>query len=361
LKIAIISDYIDSADWGGAARVAVEQAFTLKKMNHDVVLIAPSRSGNTLPNINHIHWSYKRSLPGVLKFRNQLAKHISKFSPDLTILHQPLSGLIFQNTFPQKHNRYFFHSSWIDELISLGRKHGIKLKAYIEKKVVMESEKVFVTSSFSQSVLKNHVPSAVSKAIINPLGVRSPPFEFNENYSNSIFETYNIPKNHKIVSVFRRLIPRTGVSLFINAFAKCSGMTALIGGIGEMQNELIELTKKLNIEDNIRFLGYLGEDSMIKILQGADVSVVPSLELEGFGLSTVEAMACGCPVVATPVGNNPDLINTCNGGVISEDRTEKALADALILCLEKNWDKKFLSERTLKKYNWHTHAQALIS
>ena len=71
-------------------------------------------------------------------------------------------------------------------------------------------------------------------------------------------------------------------------------------------------------------------------------------------------MACGCPAIVTPVGNNPNLVKSVEGGIISEDLSVDALKKAINLCLEKTWDKESLSERVLNRYNWRRHAEVLL-
>ncbi len=362
MKIAIISDFIDPAEWGGAAKVAAEQAKSLYSLGHTVIVISPSFSNVKIPDIEHVQWQYRRGIIGILKFRKELKHHTKIFSPDLAILHQPFSGSLFQLLFPKIRSRYFFHSSWVDEMVSLKSTKGIAIKGLLEKYVLTHSEKIFIASPFTKSVLQRRVPEVASNAIENPLGVHSPPFNriSSESNRNQIRSIYNIPNDDKIVSIFRRLIPRTGVDLFLNVLVKCQNITALIGGMGYMKDQLKQQAINLGIGKKVRFLDYVEENQMVKILQASDAAIVPSLELEGFGLSTVEAMVCGCPVVATPVGNNINLIRSCNGGVISESINEIDILKALNSCLNAHWDRHLLSQKVLECYNWDRHVKKMI-
>ncbi len=361
MKIAIISDFIDPAEWGGAAKVAAEQAKSLHSLGHTVIVISPSFSDVKIPNVEHIQWRYSRGINGIFKFTKKLKHYTKIVSPDLAILHQPFSGSLFPFLFPKIKSRYFFHSSWVDEVVSLNNTKGITVKAYLEKYVLSHAGKIFVTSPFTKPVLHRHIPELASGAIENPLGVCSPPFmDSNKNNHDAIRSLYTIPATHKMVSIFRRLIPRTGVDLFLNVLAKCTNITALVGGIGSMEDQLKQQVVDLGIEKQVRFLGYVEENQMIKILQASDAAIVPSIELEGFGLSTVEAMACGCPVVATPVGNNANLIHSCDGGVISKSVNAIDVLNALNSCLEVHWDRHQLSRKVLALYNWNNHVGKLI-
>ena len=62
--------------------------------------------------------------------------------------------------------------------------------------------------------------------------------------------------------------------------------------------------ERLGLEPAVRLLGRIGEEALVNWYRLATVSVMPTQSLEGFGLSTAESLACGTPVVATPLGGN---------------------------------------------------------
>ncbi len=340
--------------------MAVEQFKALLELGHDVILLAGSESGVAVHETRHLSWVYRRSLAGLLCIRRELKRTLEVHQSDLLILHQPLTGYIVQSVFPEIAARYFFHSSWVDEATSLGRNYGVILRRYLEHRTLRRAQKVFVTSEFTHEVLTNHEPQIAQNARVVPLGVKSPPFVVDEAAGARLRDRYGIPHDNKIISVFRRLVPRTGVSLLPEVLSRCPDVTALVGGRGELEASLKRQVDDLGITSRIIFLGYVKDTEKIEILQGSDASLVPSLELEGFGLATLEALACGCPVVVTPIGNNPVLVNACNGGTIAADTTPAALGAALIDCLSKNWDKSDISKKAVAQYNWRVHAERLL-
>lgn len=85
----------------------------------------------------------------------------------------------------------------------------------------------------------------------------------------------------------------------------------LIAGAGSLLADLQQFCRENNIVDKVFFLGNINE--MASFYAGLDVYVQPSLS-EGFSNSILEAMAAGCPVVATDAGGNPDVLcNHLNG------------------------------------------------
>ncbi|MBO1048075.1 MAG: glycosyltransferase [Dolichospermum sp. DEX182a] len=113
---------------------------------------------------------------------------------------------------------------------------------------------------------------------------------------------YNIPV---IVSV-GRLSQQKGQWHLIRAFKKVIEVlkeaNLLLVGDGELKNSLLQLSKDIGIEKNVCFVGW--QTNPIKYMFKADIFVFPSL-WEGFGLSLVEAMACGLPVISTDCQAGP--------------------------------------------------------
>lgn len=75
---------------------------------------------------------------------------------------------------------------------------------------------------------------------------------------------------------------------------------------GVLALELIELSKELGIKDNIHFVGSVEDNDLPSIYTNAKIFVLPSF-FEGFGLPIIEAMACGCPVIASNAASIPEI------------------------------------------------------
>ncbi len=111
-----------------------------------------------------------------------------------------------------------------------------------------------------------------------------------------------------LVSV-ARLIPRKGFNFLLEALANIRDIDwnwAVIGS-GPEQEPLARQAAQLGISERIQWLGHLPEDAKWRALASADVFVLPSLH-EGFGVVNLEAMACGLPIVTTPVGGQSDFL-----------------------------------------------------
>jgi glycosyltransferase involved in cell wall biosynthesis len=102
-------------------------------------------------------------------------------------------------------------------------------------------------------------------------------------------------------------------------------------GDGPLRARLEERARELRIGHRVDFLG--SRSDVAAILQGCDVLVRPSL-LEGMPLAVLEAMACGLPVVATPVAGTSELVRDGENGLLVRPADPGALAGAILRLME---------------------------
>jgi glycosyltransferase involved in cell wall biosynthesis len=110
----------------------------------------------------------------------------------------------------------------------------------------------------------------------------------------------------------RRLDPRMGLPVLLDGFARAAvdspRARLWIAGKGPQRQELNELIESLKLGGQVRLLGLVAESELPGLYNAADCTVMPSLDLEGFGLVTLESLACGTPVIGSRAGANPELI-----------------------------------------------------
>ncbi|HPF12953.1 MAG TPA: N-acetyl-alpha-D-glucosaminyl L-malate synthase BshA [Planctomycetota bacterium] len=139
------------------------------------------------------------------------------------------------------------------------------------------------------------------------------------------------------VSNFR---PVKQVPWLVRCFARAVGdrqATLLLVGDGPDQPAARQVAEELGVASRVRFLGT--RDALPQLLGPADVYCSASIE-ESFGLSALEAMACGTPVVSTRVGGVPEVVDDGVTGFLTEPGNLEAYADALA---------KLLFDRPLSK------------
>jgi glycosyltransferase involved in cell wall biosynthesis len=169
----------------------------------------------------------------------------------------------------------------------------------------------------------------------------------------------------------RNLVPRMGLEHFVRAVAmvrdEAPGILALIGGEGPLRAELERLIRQHGLKDHVRLTGFIPEEDLPKYYQAADLVVMPTYELEGFGLVTVEALACGTPVAGTPVGATPEILREIDPSLLTGGTQAGAIAESLRIILrrfrERPGERAGLAARGLAavraRYTWDRHCAAL--
>ena len=147
-----------------------------------------------------------------------------------------------------------------------------------------------------------------------------------------------LPQDAYVLVVVRRLARRMGLANLLRAFAAVCGdfpdaLLLVVGG-GELRLELEALARELGLDGRVQFAGRVAEEELPLYYQAADLSVVPSVALEGFGLVTVEAMACGTPVMGTPVGGTAEILSGFDDRLLFRGTAPEDLAAGLVWALD---------------------------
>jgi glycosyltransferase involved in cell wall biosynthesis len=106
-----------------------------------------------------------------------------------------------------------------------------------------------------------------------------------------------------------------------------------IAGAGELESALRAQIAALGLSEAVTLLGRVTEDELVRRYQQADLVVLPTQELEGFGLTTAEALACGTPVLGTPAGATPELLAPLDEALIAAGTAPDQIATAALALL----------------------------
>lgn len=127
-----------------------------------------------------------------------------------------------------------------------------------------------------------------------------------------------------------RVTALKGIEMLVRVAARMPDIELLVVGQGELRPAL---TAAYANHSNIRFLGKVAQEQLAEHYAAAAAVVLPTLVPETFGLTVVEAAACGTPaIVARSSGGAAELVNTTGGGLLYE--TEQELADAILRIVE---------------------------
>ncbi len=134
-----------------------------------------------------------------------------------------------------------------------------------------------------------------------------------------------------------RLETYKGVDCLLRAFAEVlktiPDARLIIAGDGTEREHLEQLTRDLSLTAAVEFVGHVGRSEVENIYQRAALAVMPSTWVEAFGLSGIEAMSVGRPVVASRVGGIPDWLIDGTTGYLVPPQDTRALAGAIIKLL----------------------------
>lgn len=137
-----------------------------------------------------------------------------------------------------------------------------------------------------------------------------------------------------VVGAVKTLLPNYGIDSLINGFdifrkRHPEGKFRLeIAGTGPQEGVLRAQVKDLGLEDMVVFLGFITMEEVAEAFNRMDVTVIPS-SIESFGVSAVEAQACGTPVIASNVGGLPEATYPGVTSILIEPKNPAMIADAL--------------------------------
>jgi glycosyltransferase involved in cell wall biosynthesis len=133
----------------------------------------------------------------------------------------------------------------------------------------------------------------------------------------------------------------------------------VVGG-NSLKDMLVSMSRRLTLNDHIEFTGFIPEETLPGHYQAADIFILPTIELEGFGLVTLEALASGTPVLGTPVGGTKEILGAFDDRFLFRDASHEALAEKIVeFCSEyrrnaAKWQRDSLCCRDFveKNYSW---------
>ena len=144
------------------------------------------------------------------------------------------------------------------------------------------------------------------------------------------------PAGEKIIVTTSRLVPKNGIDILIQAIAEVKktipDIRCHIIGDGPERKNLELLASALGVGAHIKFFGNVPYEEISKYLWSVSVFVRPSRS-EGMGNSFVEALAAGLPVIGTPVGGIPDIIEDGKTGLFSKPENPEDLAEKILAVL----------------------------
>lgn len=287
---------------------------------------------NELKNSNiNVKMINKRPHKDWIKTKKKLRKLYKDFKPD--IVHSHLESVTFHTCRALSK----FKVPIIQTIHSSVINHLFVQKYYIKKRV---SAYVSISEQLQQIINdKIGIKEENNYLIYNGVNI--------EEFKN---ENRKINDEAKKIISIGRLTPAKDYKNLFNAIKilekklkkdKSKIPEFLIVGDGELEKDLKELSKNLNIDDNVNFLGL--RDDIPELLSESDIYVMSS-EWEGLSIALIEAAASGIPIIATNAGSNSEIINDGENGMIVSVKNSEVLADRLYKLIKNKKLRKKISK-----------------
>jgi glycosyltransferase involved in cell wall biosynthesis len=159
--------------------------------------------------------------------------------------------------------------------------------------------------------------------------------------------------NKKVIINIASLHKKKGHELLINSIAilkkQIPELKVWIIGEGPEENSLRHLSNQLGVQEIVGFLGRIDNHKIQSYLSCGDLFAFPSIA-ESFGISQVEGMLTGLPVVATRNFGSEDIVLDGHNGFIVSSRDPKEYADCLLEALTKTWDQYFIRQSAVERF-----------
>lgn len=357
LRILVISDVSPSHIGGGGERVLWEQASRLAKLGHAVRILsrAPAdEAEGTVERqgvrIRHFDADQRSLLQfvrsSILQSRRTAARELAEADADVLHLHQPLSGygVLRSSSGRRIPSLYTFHSPAPLEYRlrqgMTGRHRGgwtgslaTVLLRLIEGSCLKHATRIHVLSDYSASLLWRLYRIPSERIVKIPGGADTDWFQPATDRA-AVRHDLGISEGRPLLLTLRNLEARMGLDILIRSMAlvrrQAPQTLLLIGGTGSLRHELESLVTSLGLHAHVRFLGFVPDERLPLYYQAADFFILPTRELEGFGLVTVEALACGTPVLGTSVGATPEILRPLRPDLLFSDTNPDALAHRIL-------------------------------
>jgi glycosyltransferase involved in cell wall biosynthesis len=224
-----------------------------------------------------------------------------------------------------------FHGPWAQEDLRGANSVAAYAKRLVEHLVYRRARELIVLSGAFRRILVEDYRVSPWQVHVVPPGVDLDLFRPGD--SREARRALGIEPSAWVVFTVRRLVPRMGVDVLLETWQRLArsheGALLLVAGDGPLRRELESRAADLAVADSVRFVGRLTDEQLVAYYRAADVCVVPSIALEGFGLVVLEALACGTAVIGSDVGGLPETLARLDPRLVVPARDSAALAERL--------------------------------
>lgn len=251
-----------------------------------------------------------------------------------------------------------------------------ELRLHTEKQLLLRADKVIATTPFEKDILIKAYSVLPEDIVVIPCGVNTEVFTPLKNK----IRIKNDLKGKKIILFVGRFEENKGLEVLLEALVKLKNDNSdktqashliIAGGdplalpeqdISPEKKRYLDYINRNGISDLVTFVGPLDHKELRKYFSSADVTVVPSY-YESFGLVAIEAMTCGCPVIASRTGGLQHIVRNGKTGLLVEPKDSGSLAEAISNLLTNQNKRTYMAKEAAvyaRQYSWKRIAKLTL-
>ncbi len=388
LSILMLTDFLYEDAPGGSRRVVKEVAEGLAARGHRVTIVVPrwdggdaerdERGGIAIYRYGHGDRGL-RALPALVSDgRRVLAELRREQGHPFDILHAHFAYSHLPALFSRRLDLAWatarsFYGPWALEGLAergpqrqadvkgaLGQWAEFKGRSLVETWSLARADAVIALSDYSVQQLTRMYKVQRQAITLVPGGVDARRFTPPDASKEEVRRRLGLPVDGPLLLTVRRLAARMGLDNLIAAMPHVARSLPIaprlvIVGQGELRAHLEAQVAALGLGDRVHFAGFVPDDLLPQYYQAADLFVLPTRSLEGFGIITLEAFASGLPVLGTPVGATPELLARVDRRLILEGSEPDAIASGIVryfTSVRGQVSSPRLRELALTRYTW---------
>ncbi|UCC60806.1 MAG: glycosyltransferase [Dehalococcoidia bacterium] len=390
LRIAMLSVHscpigtLGSKDTGGMSVYIRELAHELGRIGHSVDIYTRAHDpdddqivelGNNtrvihlrVGDVEHIHklvlYTHLADMAcSVENFRKSNALQY-----DLIHSHYWLSAWVgrqLQTWWHVPHITMFHTLGAVKNVIGIGEDEP-ELRVVSERELVSDCHKIIAATQKEKADLIHYYSAPQEKVSVIPCGVNLSLFQSMDRETARRHLGFN---GYNIALFVGRVEPLKGIDQLFMAMPSLNRdrefKLVVIGGNDECEPELERLrnlSRDLNIQDSVVFIGTVRQEDLPFYYSAADVCVVPSY-YESFGLVALESLACGTPVVATRVGGMESVVLPGKNGYLINNNAPALFAESIAMLISGQTDPGESAEvirSSVTGFSWSNIAAKMI-
>ncbi|MFO7870634.1 MAG: glycosyltransferase family 4 protein [Kiritimatiellia bacterium] len=385
MNVLVLTENVFPDVTGGSGRVVTQTCKGLVKSGHHVHVITRLINGSQLEEEREegIRISRYRVSRFVWNTLHSVSRSIRAASRDtafdIVSIHQPFPGLVGVRSRPLRGVPKIrtFHGPWHEEyrvsmsgepniFCRLKLKIGTILRRCADAYVLSRVDMVRVLSNYAARMACEICPSCSQRTRIIPGGVDAESFRPPTD-KKAVRKQLDLPEDRQIIFTVRNLTRRMGLDTLIEAMRdvrrRIHGALLIIGGQGAMRAELEEQIDRSGLIEHVRLAGRIPDEDLPLYYQSADLFVLPTRDLEGFGLVTLEAMASGLPVLATPQGGSIELLEQFGRECLFSGTSALEIGEKIVETLSSREKLRDLGHKVrraaVEQYSWNRQVDEL--